>query len=339
MTGLDQTRLDQNAQVVMLIRQILNAARNANRMLILFDEVIDDPQQDAIHGALKGLRPPHESTIPGIGPSNPYNSSFLNGSSVLLNRSALRAAVQDLNRPNGKRILVVKDKDQPTTPGIYRTKTGKSHTVHYVSYLRVAKQEFQSIDIDLEELAERVPEESKGQIQPSDLAKVLLTKMKLPLTLLPERPNNSQWSNWVGDFVDNLEAELRSRGQAWWIVIDGFNAVILPNQTVLLVQGIAKMVSISLDNIRLVLLGYASTLPPDKVLPYVTEETLVRALLREEVFKELGKLYMQACLQRQIPATPESISDLVAQSMGSGDQQEYLFADLVTQVMACLTTL
>lgn len=342
--GIKEVELTRPATGLTMIREIIKKAEFASLRKKLIAEVTGDLSRAGFHDRLRELM--DDAGQAGLSPSglaanqaiNPYDSSVLNGSSVMLNRSTLRTAVQDLIRPYGNRILVVKDKDQPTTPGIYRTKTGKSHTVHYIAYLRVAKREFQSINIDLEELAERVPEESEGWIQPSDLAKVLLKKLGMPLTLLPVPPNNSQWPNWVGDFVDNLEAELRQSDQNWWVVIDGFNTVILPEQTFILVRRIARMVSMSLDNIRLVLLGYGSTLSPDNTF-YVAVENPVRTLQRDEVFRELAKVYAQACHQRQIPYTPESISRLVARTMGAGDQQEYSYADLVSPVLACLTTL
>lgn len=342
--GIKKVELTMPATGLAMIREILREAEVRSLRRKLIDEITSDHDKSGFHDRLKelvddagtaSLSPSGAAPIQAI---NPYDSSVLNGSSVMLNRSTLRTAVQDLIRPTGNRILVVKDKDHPTTPGIYRTKTGKSHTVHYVAYLRVTKREFQSIDIDLEELAVRVPEESEGWIQPSDLARVLLKKLRMPLTLLPAPPNHSQWPNWVGDFVDNLEAELRQSDQSWWIVIDGFNTVILPDQTIFLVQGIAKMVSISLDNIRLLLLGYGSTLSPDNAF-YVAVENPVRTLPRDEAFRELGKVYAQACHQRQIPYTPESIGRLVARTIGVGDQQEYSYADLVSPLLACLTTL
>ena len=61
--GLDLAQLNQMVQVKFLIRDILMKARQSDRLLQLLVEVLSDPGQQAIHGALTRLVAGHEATV------------------------------------------------------------------------------------------------------------------------------------------------------------------------------------------------------------------------------------------------------------------------------------
>jgi len=61
--GLDLTRLNQMAPVKFLMRDILDKARQSDRLTLLLAEVLRDPGQEAIHGELRSLIAGYEGTI------------------------------------------------------------------------------------------------------------------------------------------------------------------------------------------------------------------------------------------------------------------------------------
>lgn len=274
---------------------------------------------------------------------DPYDTCCLAGSNLLLNRKRLRSALRGLTRPGGKRILVVRDEPLPSTPGIYRTKAGKSHTMHLVFYLRELTGAFETIYIDLEELAEVVPGGSGSQVQPIDLANEIVDLMRLDQTTIPDPPNDSQWARWVRKFGNVFEGALRNDDHNWWILIDGFNAVLLPQQTLDLIKRIAKIASLSLDRVRLVLLGYTDSFPPETVGPYVETERLLSGAALEEATDELGRFFARVCIERQVDLTAERVAALVSEVLENpllGPENKPIpYHALVPSIQGCLARL
>jgi hypothetical protein len=281
---------------------------------------------------------------PPQGPElDPFDTCCLVGSNLLLNRKGLRSALRSLARPGGKRILVVRDGQIASSPGIFRTKAGKSHTVHVVSYLRELMGGFETIAIDLEELAEVVPGGPGSQIQPIDLANDIVERMRLDQATIPDPPNNSQWARWVHTFGNLFESALRIDGRNWWILIDGFNTILIPQQTLDLVKRIAKITSLSLDRVRLVLLGYTDSFPLDAVGPYVETEELQLGPRVDEATNDLTHFFARACKERQIGLTAERAADLVAEVLAGAlpglDDKPIPYYALIPRVQACLARL
>jgi len=199
-----------------------------------------EPRFGALRDELAHLAPP-----PGV---DHFTASRLTGSYVMVDRTALRSSVRDIHAPLGKRILVVTG----------ATKTGKSHTLQYIAYLREVLDNFRFVYVDLETYMRRAG--APRVIEPIDIARTLVRKLGYDLEL-PERPSDMQWANWILEFCDAIEPFAEDDPHRRWIVIDAFNKVVLTQHTLDLVQQLAARVGQSLGRFRLVLLGYDDRLP------------------------------------------------------------------------------
>jgi hypothetical protein len=254
--------------------------------------------------------------VPGI---DHFDACCLCGQHVMVNRGPLRKALRELIKSTGKRILVVQDATLPGKASQHRTKSGKSHTVQFVAYIRQASGRFELTWIDLEPLGKALGQ--GALVQPIDIARKMVTLMKFnPKDLLPDEPFDTQWSRWVLNFCDILEAQLLQDGRSWWIVIDGFNVVPLPQPTLDLVKELANRINVSLERVRLVLLGYSDTFPPE-VLPNVETERVDRGVTQNDVIK----FFEQACLQKQIKPDTERATQFVIDSLQGLDPQNTEF--------------
>lgn len=216
------------------------------------EEVPTDTELEKIEQELTALAPP-----PGV---SHFDMCRLSGSHIMVNRVRLRRALREISNPLGKRILVIKGSE----------KTGKSHSLQLISYLKDVRRSFELRFIDLDTL-HRQSGTSKP-IEPLPLAKGLARMLKNRFKP-QDAPTDAQWSNWVLDFCDDFEDAAILDKQEWWIVIDSFNRVPLTQPAFDIIKEIALRINQTLSHLRLVLIGYTESLPPP-VLPHVEEESI-----------------------------------------------------------------
>jgi hypothetical protein len=221
----------------------------------------------------------------------------LTGTHVMVDRTKLRDALRQISRPLGKRILVVKGEP----------KTGKSHTLQLISYLRHVFGNFILVVIDLESFIRTVGK--NAIIEPWDMARRIVKLVGYDMEV-PERPHDAQWARWVLDFCDDFEGRaLREQAQQdvpiRWIVIDGLNAVLLTQPTLDLIKELAFRISVTLTKFRLILLGYAESLPA-QVLP-VAEEEHIDAIGQNELIE----FFARARKQLKIPFDDDKLVQAV----------------------------
>jgi len=125
---------------------------------------------------------------------NPFQACLLSGGHILVNRKQLRAALQELLRPEGKRILVVQDEPSLAADTTGHLQTGKSHSLQLISHLRQATSAFEFTRIDLE--AESRAVGSGRLVRPYDLAKSITALLGCKHVLTPP-PNDGQWARWT----------------------------------------------------------------------------------------------------------------------------------------------
>jgi hypothetical protein len=219
---------------------------------------------------------------------DPFEVCCLSGSHVMVNRTKLRSALRLLASPRGKRVLVVKDK-VPAPPG-QSSLTGKSHSIQLISYLK-AMQDFRLVNVDLEATSRAVG--AGNVILPSDLARRLCSLFgydgivptdneAIPAAKggLGPNANNEQWARWNLEFWDKFEARAsRDNARPCWVVIDQFNLVFLSQSPLDLVKELASRINVTLDHFRLILIGYASTLP-----------STVIGMVEEEMVEPIGEI-------------------------------------------------
>jgi Effector-associated domain 1 len=219
----------------------------------------------------------------------------LTGSHVMIDRATLRAGLQRLDEPLGKRILVVNSE---------RRKRGKSHSMHLISYLHETQRGFWLVPLDLE--AFKRFHGDNVVVDPRQVARMLVTKLQYRLTLDPP-PEDGAWARWVQEFCDDLEAHAISDERRPWVVIDGFNNVQLAQAALDLVKELALRVSVTLTGFRLVLLGYREPFPNDDVLKHVEREEIAEIGAREML-----EFFRCAYAQMRLPLARDALVEAAA---------------------------
>jgi hypothetical protein len=126
---------------------------------------------------------------------------------------------------------------------------------------------------------------------------------------VPSAPIDAQYARWINDFWDNVEVQAENDPRQWWIVIDHFNKVLLPQPTRDLIKEFTNRVNVTLENFRIVLIGYVEPFLPD-VRPHVIEdETLY--LGEKERNDALIDFFIRAFTQRNCPHTEDDVHDAV----------------------------
>ncbi len=221
-----------------------------------------------------------------------FDACQLSGGYVLIDRSRLRAALRELCRPNGRRILVV---------GGSR-RTGKSHTTQLISYLHTMQPTFQVAHVDLEAFPRLLGHHRV--VTPRDVAQRVVRMLGYPVELVAD-PAATPWPEWVLNFCDEFESYAMRDTRTSWIVIDGFNNVVVTEATVDLVKELARRVDRFLTGIRLILLGFEGSLAT--VSQQATSETLEQIGADEVV-----QFFRDAYEQLGLPWTDQLLADTVA---------------------------
>jgi hypothetical protein len=109
--------------------------------------------------------------------------------------------------------------------------------------------------------------------------------------LVQPPPGDAQWARWNLDFCDAIQPLALAEEEFRWIVIDGFNNVLLPQATIDLVKELSIRISGPLIHLRLVLIGYDDTLSY-KISPMLKEETIAPIEIRDVLgfFARCGEL-------------------------------------------------
>jgi hypothetical protein len=243
---------------------------------------------------------------------DPFDMCCLSGEYVMVNRSHLRAALKAMRAPDGKRILIVRDKAGNLNRALECTKTGKTLSVQLISALRERLGAFELVWIDLRNFQDQLG--AGVDILPRDIALRLVRQLGYNVTTVPDVPNDLQWSRWVVDFCDDFESQARSDPRRVWIVIDEFNKVALPQATLDLVKQLADRVRVTLSGFRLILLGYSHGFSP-ALRPHVEEDAIERQVSERDVVD----FFISAVRQRRLQASEDAIVDAAAQALSGLD--------------------
>jgi hypothetical protein len=175
---------------------------------------------------------------------DPYEVVCLSASDIIVNGASLRAAVSELWNPLGKRILVINGPPR----------SGKSHTLKLLADLQSTLGRFELVHVDLEECTQIAGLGSA--LNAEDLADYIIGQMDGYEQSLPPAPTDAQRARWIIQFCNGLEKRARTDTRQWWVVIDGFNKVLLPQPTRDLIKAFVNRVNLTLANFRIVLIGY-----------------------------------------------------------------------------------
>jgi hypothetical protein len=208
---------------------------------------------------------------------------LLPGKTVLIDRGPLRDALMTLQDAGGSRVLIV-DGD---------TESGKTYSVHYISYLASARRAFRYAYVDLERVTRNAHNKIDALTLGDAMALALLARTYAP-------PKDSNLFTWVDQYCLWLEQQL-PKNPVSWLVIDNFVKVGLDESTFDLVAEIAMRTYRNLDSIRLVLLSYRDReLLQSRVVGMVEYER-IGAIGRDDLVRFFGQLYLDESARRGEP--------------------------------------
>lgn len=225
-------------------RVILHAQANAWLHDLLESLVDRNPGDPEFTGVRRELL-----ARPSPPPADPWLACIVRDA-PFVDREPLRDAMRDLETDGGRQVLVVHG-----DPG-----TGKTHTTEFVRWrARECGHEF--VSIDLEQMARLSGRD--GLIWPETVAHRLRDLLNLDLDLPAREEEDQQYARWNLSTCDKLTGALIDVAKYWWVVVDSFNLVPLPQATADFFKEFAIRVDASLPRLRLVLLGFNESLRPD----------------------------------------------------------------------------
>jgi hypothetical protein len=278
-----------------MVRKVIKTAEREGWLLQL---VLEAHKVNQENDALKKIvaRFQQSNLAAAAAPSHFYQTCFM-GPRPFVDREDLRAALSRLDAGNRK-IVVVKGAPH----------SGKSYTVQFIAYLRLQLQTFELAWVDLRDLARPNPE-TVIVVTPKMVATSIVEQLKLPAAVIPEKAEET-WDSWNTSFCDRLNPVVAELAKPAWIVIDSFEQVRVPQETLALIKHIAKRLSVTLGNLRLVLLAYNDDLPGDLRLDIVTEE--IPKLTPAHLSLFLTRIFDQLKAERQMEFTTTDVARATA---------------------------
>jgi hypothetical protein len=174
---------------------------------------------------------------------DPYRTPFVLAKQVLIDREELRAALEELQKSDGPRVLVVTGERA----------SGKTYSCELVYYLA---NDFNpahvAVYVDLD----------KDVREPDALAETIVRQMGREVGKIPDRERD-QKMRYALRLCDWITTHVRSAGPAtYWLVFDGFRERIVLTETKELIEDLAVRAQTTLRQCRIVLLNYTDILPP-----------------------------------------------------------------------------
>jgi hypothetical protein len=269
--GRELSRLSKDAELDFMLMKVVKHADQAGWLPDLLDKAVAKFSNNL---ALQALRA--ELIVPnGAVPGNPWSVCMIRGDQAFIDRRDLRDHMCELEKPGGRRILIVKGEER----------TGKSYTRQFVTH-RVDTIGERPIVIDLAELHRN----RRGErVMPDDVARSLCNLLGIaPGFVLAKE--DEQYARWSLDFCQRLSGHLANWPTRVWIIVDEFNSVVLPESTLGLFNQLATHVESMMTQIRLVLLGYGKALPPIEVDEWAYQEEAL-PISDEELLKFFRQIY------------------------------------------------
>jgi hypothetical protein len=202
------------------------------------------------------------------------------GGYFMINRTKLRSSMGLMMPAVGNRILVVRGDP----------KTGLSHSVRLLSYLREVCGGLTLALVDLEEAARDAG--PAKTLSPRHLAKAITRELGYDDLALPDEPNARQWPAWNSDFAREFAKRADDDPRRVFLVLDAFHKVPLNRATIDLVEVLSKYVGTRVTAFRLVLVGFSGELPDDVRQARLVDET--GALTKADLVEFFAKVYAEA---------------------------------------------
>jgi hypothetical protein len=248
------------------------------------------------HPGLTRIRQTWQVSVRAM-PSDHAKALMMPGKTVLINRKDLRAAFASFRADDGSRVLVV-DGDPLS---------GKTYTLHYVSYLATALKTIRPCYVDLE----RVPRTENNTINATRLGDAIGLQL-LGETFAP--PKDLNILTWLDQYGLWLEQKLPDQPTCW-LVIDNFRRVSLEESALDLVADLAMRTYRTLPSLRLVLLSYGDRDALQARVVGRVEYEPIGTIDTTEIIRFFSQLYREESVRRRenpddpalIPRVRESV--------------------------------
>jgi hypothetical protein len=229
-------------------------------------------------------------------PVNHAKALLLPGKTVLIDRAQLHDALTTLQQANGARVLIVDG--EPLS--------GKTYSLHYISYLASTRRTFRYAYVDLE----RVPRNAQNKIDAVNLGDAI------GLALLGEKfppPTDLNLLTWLDQYGMWLERKLPNQ-PIYWLVIDNFRKVSLEESVPDLVAELAIRTYRNLGAIRLVLLSYGDREALQSRVIGVVEYERIVTIDQNDIIRFFSQLYLDESRGRNVPHDNSVLAQRVFES-------------------------
>lgn len=313
LASLDQVAL--GANLVDILNSLILRADDGNWLGNLLEAAIE---MRSASQKLKLLRTEFDGAITAERADH-FAACWLLGDRVLVDREPLRTAATLLENTPGsgkpvKSIMVVKGPRM----------SGRSWSLEYISYLNTTRRSFELVWVDLEDLETSIAEDA--ELDPQDLGLSIATQMHLDMTHWPARVNEKD-ERWARRYCEWLKGELTGKQALYWIVVDSFDKMLLPDGIYILISELAKWIRVNLQMLRLVLLSYDKEDDlPANVRPDVAPVS-TGAISDLELLAFFTRLYDERKRRFDIDFSPTDVANSVAEVKRQVDfsNERYLF--------------
>lgn len=220
-------------------------------------------------------------------PQNCFYTCFIHGNRAFVNRKKLREILHDLDEEQCK-VLVV---NGPKASGI-------SYSLQLISYIAKEKRSYKVVRIDLKQ-------DALTDYTPRDLALSIARQMKLQLDGFPERDPHAQASKWVQELRDWIIGEVNCLEEPWWLVIDGFQQTVLPDETIDLIKYLVDWVDKTMPLLSIVLLGYSDMLTEEE------NSNIKREAISQIDDIDLKEFFEQLFTDKKIEVDPQAVDSAI----------------------------
>lgn len=229
----------------------------------------------ALRQALDQVRQSYQSRqgTPLANLPDPFDACLLDQGRPFIDRRQFRIYLKDINSEGGKRYMVV---NGPSG-------SGKTYS-HYMIQALASHCRFKFSFIEL-----------KQEIVPRYYPDIMARRINRDLTLTntdkdPIPDQQAVGDRWGKELCDWLVGKILTDNSCCWIVLDGFSAPDLPDETRILVDSLIYAVDQRLPKVRLVLLDYKKEKLTRKQR-LVTHEDILQEVAQPELEAFIAQLF------------------------------------------------
>jgi hypothetical protein len=211
----------------------------------------------------------------------PVDACIVRGKYALFDRDGLRRSLKELLADDGPNVLIVRGERG----------SGCSHSLQLIVHMAAELGTFKLVYVDLENLGR--------DIAPDELIRHMAYALICAVDSIPAE--HGQAARWNLDLGAWFTAQVDSRDQQTWVVVDGMDHSRPREETVELLKRLAVMAETSTQRLRIVFLGC------EELLPSVNEADSLHESIEALGDETLDEFFTQFFQHRQVRADAEAV--------------------------------